>query len=341
MRRTFSFHKIISLVLLAALGAVSASACKKEAGETEQKGPAAATARGVVIMNTAAQEQGGIAAAPLQPMTYRKKIQAYGTVIDLQELFAARNRVAEAKAEVEKTRAGLEASQKAYERLKTLYGEAQDVSAKSLEAAEAAWQSNKAAASAAQVTLEAVETSARQQWGNVIAAWLIEASPDLDRLSRRQTVLVLLTLPPDVAAASGPRTVMVRIAEGKSVPAQRVSASPRTDPRIQGMSFFYLAPAGPDLVSGMNVEASMPSGPRVKGVFIPAPAVVWQQGRAWVYVQEGGDRFVRREVPVENPVKDGYFSAKGFTAGERIVVKGAQVLLSAESLPATRHEEED
>ncbi len=340
MKRPSSFYPIVLLMLLATLGLASLPACRKDTGKEERKKPAAETQPGVVIASKNAQEAGGIRTAPLVSMTFRKEIKAYGMVLDLQDLFSARNRVARAKAEVERTSAELEVSQKAYERQKTLYGEAQDVSAKSLQAAEAAWQSAKASASAARSALEAEKEGARQQWGTVIAEWLMRPSPEFESLSRHQAMLIRLTLPSDAAVASGPGTVAVRTAGGRSAAARLVSSSPSTDPRIQGMSFFYLAAARPDLVSGMNVEAALPSGPGREGVLVPSAAVVWQEGKPWAYVQEGGDRFVRRQVPGEDPVAGGYFTTTGFTAGERVVVEGAQVLLSMEYVPVRREEED-
>lgn len=84
----------------------------------------------------------------------------------------------------------------------------------------------------------------------------------------------------------------------------------------------------------------MPAGPGMRGVFIPAEAIVWQNGRAWGYVLEDTVRFVRRPVPTEYPVKGGYLAVKGFSAGERIAVEGAQMLLSAEFQQAGQEEED-
>jgi hypothetical protein len=119
--------------------------------------------------------------------------------------------------------------------------------------------------------------------------------------------------------------------DGTLISATLVSPSPHTDPRVQGLSFFYVASAAtPRLVPGMNILAYLPVGPQVSGVVIPAPAIVWWQGKAWVYVQQGADRFVRREVPTENQVHDGWFVTREFSAGDRLVVRGAQALLSEE-----------
>jgi hypothetical protein len=97
------------------------------------------------------------------------------------------------------------------------------------------------------------------------------------------------------------------------------------------MSFFYVASAPtPGLLPGMNVLAYMPVGPQVAGVTVPAPSIVWWQGKAWVYVKKGPDHFVRHAVPTEHPVKDGWFVVNGFSAEDRLVVRGAQLLLSEE-----------
>ena len=55
----------------------------------------------------------------------------------------------------------------------------------------------------------------------------------------------------------------------------------------------------------------------------------------------GPDEFARREVPVETPVREGWFVMKGFSAEEPVVVSGAQLLLSKEFLPVRPKEEEE
>jgi hypothetical protein len=297
---------------------------------------------GVVTVSKAEQEASGIVTAPLESVLRRQEIRAYGAVMDLQGLFTLRGKFAEAQAQVDKTRANLDTSRKAYERLKTLYGEGQDVSAKALQAAEAAWRSDAADARAAQQSLETVKATVLQQWGGTLASWVSEASPELDRLYRQDEILIRLTVPPDAASGPPPPTALVQGALEKLETARFISASPRTDPRIQGRSFFYIAPArGAGLLPGMNVLAYLPSGPKVRGIIIPAAAVVWWQGSAWVYVQTGPDRFVRREVSAGTPLKEGLFVMKGFSAEEPVVLSGAQLLLSKEFLSVRPKEEEE
>lgn len=74
----------------------------------------------------------------------------------------------------------------------------------------------------------------------------------------------------------------------------------------------------------------LPQGAHISGAVIPASAVVWWQGRAWVYVQSAADTFVQREVPTDMPVESGWFVANEFSPGEKLVIAGAQQLLSEE-----------
>jgi hypothetical protein len=324
----------------------------------------------VITLDKEAQARSGIAVAPLKPISHREELQAYGTVLELQSLVDLRttlihsrktlvderNSYAAAKAQVEKTRASLDASSKQYERLKVLYEENQNVSAKTFQAAEVTWRSDQANSQAAQEALDAseklmgateealqtLEGRALQQWGAVITKWLFDNSPVFEQLIRQQNFLIQITLPSGVQISSAPQSVHVQTASGTVLSANLVSPSPRTDPRIQGISFFYLAPAsGINLLPGMNVVASMPAGPQARGFFISGSAIVWSQGKAWVYIQKGEEQFVRQRVTTKTPAKDGYFVTKGFKRGERIVVKGAQLLLSEEFLTKAQTGEED
>ena len=106
---------------------------------------------------------------------------------------------------------------------------------------------------------------------------------------------------------------------------------PEQIPVSKGQSFYYVAPAlEAGLLPGMNVTAYLAAGPKLEGMVVPSSAVVWVKGAAWVYVQKPGDRFVRQRVLVDNPVKGGFFVQKGLSPKVRIVVQGAQQLLSEE-----------
>jgi hypothetical protein len=284
----------------------------------------------VIKLDQATQKKSGIGVAPLKAVSHQEELRAYGTVMDLQPLGDLRNSFATARAQVEKTRASLEASRKEYERLKPLQ-DSQNISTKVFQAAEAISRSDEASAGAARTALSVLEGTISQRWGGVLAKWLFDGSKEFDRLMQRQDVLLQITLPPGSRFSSAPRNARVQAPEGKIAAASLVSPSPSTDPRIQGISLFYLAQAqATDLLPGMNVLAFLPNGSQNRGVVVPAAAVVWWQGKAWIYAQKDSDRFIRREITTETPVEDGWFVGKGLSPNDRIVTSGAQLLLSEE-----------
>src|SRR5262249_42178958 len=124
-------------------------------------------------------------------------------------------------------------------------------------------------------------------------------------------------------------------------PARFVSTAPQTDATLPGVTYFYLV-AGQGLRIGMRVAGQLKLGGNVReGVIVPGAAGVWHGGKAWAYVKEGADLFVRREVSTADERGSGWFDATHFETGDQLVVSGAQLLLSEEQKFQIRNENED
>ena len=80
--------------------------------------------------------------------------------------------------------------------------------------------------------------------------------------------------------------------------------------------------------TGLNVR--LPVGRKDTAVAVPNSAVVWAEGKPWVYQETAPGRFVRRPVEATEPHGKGIFVRLGLSPGDKIVVRGAQVLLSQE-----------
>ncbi len=312
----------------------------------------------VITLDQAAQSKTGIAVSSLKQTTHQEEIRAYGTVLDLQNLGTLhrnlldsrknvadlQNSYATAAALLDKTKASAEASQKEYERLKLLYEDNRNISEKALQAGEVTWRSDESNSRAAIQGLHASEEALRtgkqslnvlqdtlhQQWGAVISGWILQGSPAFERLSQGMDVLIQVTLPLGVGIPSTPKSIRIQTSAGKTITANFVSSSPRSDPRIQGMSFLYLSPSQPDMLPGMNILAYLPAGQMLQGFLIPNSALLWWQGTTWVYVQKDTTHFVRRQIVTDFPVNDGWFVRKGLAKTDRIVTRGAGQILSAE-----------
>ncbi len=81
----------------------------------------------------------------------------------------------------------------------------------------------------------------------------------------------------------------------------------------------------------MHVHAWIPqSSETLSGVFVPESAVVWSNGKSWVYIKDSEELFLKRAIndPVE--LGNGVFVFDGLTVGDEVVISGAQMLHAEE-----------
>lgn len=281
-----------------------------------------------VVFDADTQKRADIVVAPMQEVTRRGEIEALATVLPANELIELRNAYVTAKIQADRTQATAHATQQEYERVKTLHGDEQNVSTKVLEATEATWRADEASARGANESLSVVERSARQKWGNTLTAAAVGNTPLFQRLSDQGEVLLRVAAPSGMGIIKAPGTTRVAVNDSTFRTAILISPSPQADPRIQGASFFYAAPFD-GLLPGTTLIAYLPTGAKQTGGIVPAAAVVWWQGKAWIYFQTAPDRFVRRELQVAMPVEQGWFAPRTLKETQ-LVVRGAQILLSEE-----------
>lgn len=307
---------------------------KELASEAERERPVQVPSRvlaepdGIsVVFDAATQKRADIAVATVQAASRSGAVEALATVLPPQDLIDLRSAHVAARTQVERSRAAARASQREYQRIKALHGDEFNVSTKALEAAQAQWQADEAAARGAAEALEAVERGARQKWGGVLAAAVAGDTASFERLAVGREVLLRIAAPSGAALLKPPATARVATSDGHLRTATLVSPSPQADPRIQGPTFFYAAPTD-GLLPGTTLTAYLPIGAEKTGAIVPADAVVWWQGKAWFYAQSASDRFARRELAGAQPVDEGWF-VPGMPPLE-VVVRGAQTLLSEE-----------
>jgi membrane fusion protein, multidrug efflux system len=283
----------------------------------------------VITLDATTQRHTGIAVARLRAVDERREVPAAATVLATQSLVALRDSFVAAQAQLEKEHAQFAVSRHEYQRVSTLYKDNQNASQKALQAALGVMQTDRANLDAARKLLRNSGSAVEQSWGDVVANWMVNDAPKLASVLDQKAMLVQVTLPPVTTAESPPR-ITLSTPSGDTLGAVYVSPFPRVDPLIQGISELYLARGYPVIEPGMNLVARLPVGRRRHGVLVPRAAVVWWQGMAWVYEQAGPTRFIRREAPTDTPMASGFFAASGFRAGDAVVVRGAQFLLSEE-----------
>jgi len=287
----------------------------------------------VVTLDAATRKRNGIETASPSSTPYHHQVRAYASVLDLMKLTELNSSYANAQAQLQTVQARLAASKSAFGRAQGLYRDQQNISQAHLQAAEATFHVDKAALAAAESQLRILAATAQQEWGAVLAKSLTtNGSSLITRLIERQDFLLQVTLPSGVFLPVPSETAAIETGKDTRAKITFISPATHTDPKIQGVSFFYIAPAKTGVLPGMNLLAYLSSGPVVPGLIIPPTAIVWWHGRAWIYHRVGPDSFTRTEVSPDLPMPGGGFIAKAANLPKdvEIVTQGAQLLLSEE-----------
>lgn len=271
------------------------------------------------------------------------------------------DRLLAARGDREAANAAANAAHTALARTRTLNADNKNVSDRALQEAEARAKSEDARLQAATGTVELIENALSagaaavkpvpvvvEHGGEVVELLArpgesVESGQTILRVMRFDRLIARVDVPAGQNVASSVSTARILALGNEDRPLQgeRVGLAAAIDPNTQGQSFLFRVadPAGA-LRPGLAVTAWLRlPGAREKGVLLPANAVIHAAGKAWTYVQVKPDQFVRKEVREGRPAGPGWFTT-GFSPGDRVVVTGAQVLLSEQSKSEIRVGEE-
>ena len=270
------------------------------------------------------------------------------------------DRLAAAQADVETSRASLAADQSALGRVRTLNADDKNVSDRAVQEAEARVAAEQARLNGAQQSvrlLTAALASSRDAAlpleiarGGVVVEVLahpgesVESGQALLRIARFDKLLARVDVPAGETVAPGLTSACIVPLgnEARPLTGERVGFASSVDPKTQGQPFvFRVTDSSGALRPGLSVTAYLEApGAARSGAVAPRSAVIWQTGKTWVYVQTDKERFARREVVLEDPASDGWFT-RSLKPGDKVVTRGAQMLLSEEFKSQIRVEDDD
>jgi hypothetical protein len=285
---------------------------------------------GVVKLDAEAREHAGIEFATLAAATLKPEVTAFGRVLDPAPLATLDDELAAAEA-------ALEGSSAAKVRAQSLFQGGENVARKTVETAESQLRAD-------EIKLTALRRRLALEWGASFAAVDSKARHDfVEQLIAGRAALVRVDLPAGDYLADIPKAARFAVLglESQPLAVREIIPTSSADPKTQAQSFLLRieAPAFP-LRPGMAVTAWLEIGGEAQvGVSFPRAAVVRFDGRTWFYAPADENEFKRRSVSLGALLADGYFVA-GLKPGEKIVVHGAQSLLSHEAKAVGGAEEE-
>jgi hypothetical protein len=322
---------IAALLLVGAvITLVLARASRPRADEEQEEKPIASSAARVfhdaagnvvVAIAAAAQKEIGIRTETLKPVVRPIEIEAYGFVLDPAP-------ISKLNGDLISAQASLDASTAQYRRTSRLYTEQKNASLRDVQSAEAAYLNDKA-------HVESLNQQLRDSWGRQVAQIDSRARAELiSALIDRREAIARVTAPIGETLDSFPSGADVFLLGHEQQPlhARAVFEAPTITPQMQGQTFLLLMGTQDFRIRpGTALSAHLPIlAKSVRGVVVPRAAVVRFAGKEWIYCALHDDRFVRREIVPAEITDRGYFVKENLAPGTRIVVSGAQTLLSEE-----------
>jgi hypothetical protein len=294
----------------------------------------------VLNFNQADQRANGITVVTVNSSQKRLAVQGTGTILQVQPFLDLKTSFNTAQMDLAKAHAVAQASQAEYSRLVKLNQDGVNASAKSVEAAKAAAESDAASLRNAEQSIVLLKDSVRLRWNGDIARWLEQDSPQFKSVLSGREFLLQVAPAGTPTWTKPPAEIMVGLPDGSRAAAHLWSTLPQVDPRLQTPNFLYGIAPHPGILPGSNLSVFLPSGPAQQGIVVPNSAVVWWQGRAWCYIEQSPGKFIRQEVNTSNPVANGWFVNAGIPAGTQVATAGAQTLLSTEFQPQIQMDED-
>src|ERR1017187_5068332 len=325
------FHALAIIFSSALLTSCSKFAGDKPAADAPEKAPekAGAPDKAGVTLDAETQERIGLKIEAPAPAQWQPEMKVYGRVLDPAPLL-------DAAMELGRAEIAYDSSLRELERAKQLKAD-NNISDRALQDATTTHAQNRAAA---QALLLKIQTS----YGRKIAEMMgpVEIPPGTQRQPdkfleglRNSTVLIRVDLPAGERMENQGQTArIVSLAENNApLTATCFDLLPVMDPQTQQQGILFSADQSPTnrLTPGEAVTAFIKTpGEIVNGVVVPASAILRHQGAAWVYVQTGTNQFARTEIPLDRQTDGGWFVSENVSATNRVVVSGAQTVLSAE-----------
>jgi cobalt-zinc-cadmium efflux system membrane fusion protein len=264
------------------------------------------------------------------------RLQGAGEGVSRAELDTARTQLTEARTQTETAAAAVKGWQQALDSIDA-QGERKGKT----------WSQPLTAPAAGEITEVIGRPGMAVEPGGVIA-----------RLVDFRLALVRLEIPPEALTAGPPAEVELFATWGPTPPAlegapnrpdpaapsrplkgRLAGTAPQVEVSSQFAAYWYevdtstrASADGSVWRPGLFVKGfvKVPEAAAQTAVAVPERSLLYQDGRALVYVRIGPGRYERREVQVLGREQGRWVLASGVTAGEPVVAKRAQVLLSEE-----------
>jgi len=289
----------------------------------------------------------GLQTQELHNTQYSPEFETFATRIDLTPLINTRQKFFTALAKQTNAQINYKQSLYTVQRLESLQRE-KAISTRKLLAQKSQLEIDKAKLKAADQQVANIRLHTQAKWGKVLSLWFLdEPAPYTNMLKTLNRPVYLIYLPASYTPPITSVFVHPFSLREKAQAAQLISAAATysTHQQATGSAFFYLSDQAEEAYHP-RVTTWLPLNEGTQsGVIIPASAIVWHLGQAYVYLQIDDELFARVKITQKTGLgTDSYFIQQTLQEGVILVISGAQMLLSEEfrgQIPAEDDDDDD
>ena len=301
-----------------------------------------------VQLPASVERNSGITFQPIEISSEVSDIYSYGEVLNLSDLFAKKNNLANLSRKKNKINNQLIGELEYLEKLKALNGDNKNIADNVLaeKEGEVDFLENDLAIVENDITNILINTE--HKWGAYFKKHIVLDQNTIARsIFSNKYRLINITIPSEDLPLQMPAEVNVFLPNNNTkYKAEFISEAPSSNKSLQGRSFFYVIKNN-EINLGSKIKANITKSNKQsvkKKLFIPSKSVVWNNGKPWVFIKTdvNNGNFLRR--PLLNPLE----TDNGWVINEDIlkindlvVVDGAQLLLSEEFKYQIKNENED
>jgi hypothetical protein len=268
----------------------------------------------VIKLDKKQQAAAGLEIALPQKGELAEEIKGYGRILDPSQIVSP-------ILDIQTARVTADASGKEFQRLKTLFSQGQNASARALEASEATARRDEMLVGLAEAKLRATLGPAlteRKDFSEIIEA-----------LSKMQWVLARIDV---LSGVPEKLPSQIRIAplanESASIPAELLGPAPSAETAIQGSGFLLLIKTNSRAPNTAIIGSIPVAGRDREGFYVPAKALLQEGPETILLVQASDAAFRKTPVEVARITDKGAFITAGLAATNRVVISGAHQILS-------------
>jgi hypothetical protein len=269
---------------------------------------------GALKLTKEQQAAAGLKFAQAEAVEIPRQITGYGRVLDPSSVVAL-------AFDVQTARAAMDASNKDFERVKSLFAQNQNASARTLETAEAVLKRDRALLAAAEAKLQTAvgpRLAAKQNFSDVI-----------DSVAKMQSALVRVDIVGE-APHTAQATFEVSPLANKDVivEAEFMGPAPTSDATLQGQGYLGLVRTNIFAANTAIAATFDDTSEKTKGFAISHSAVLQNGDEVFVFVQAGEESFKKIPIEIGSRKGDRVFVTGDLSATDQIVVEGAHQILS-------------